>query len=95
MRMQLADTRAAAASQRRDTSPSKTTWKGKAGRIDVENPAPGKRPGQIHYQDPHGNKYLYDLETGQFPDAPPSVNKLLKNMKFRKGIEKGRKYLGE
>src|SRR5699024_10206293 len=31
---------------------SKTTWKnGKTERIDVENPSPRKRPGQIHYHD--------------------------------------------
>jgi len=73
---------------------SKTTWQGKGGRIDVENPAPGQRPGQVHYQDSAGNKYLYDLETGQFKNAPPSVNKLLEDDSFRKGIEKGLKYLG-
>jgi filamentous hemagglutinin len=31
---------------------SKTIWKGEGKeRIDVENPNPGKRLGQIHYQD--------------------------------------------
>ena len=29
-------------------------------RIDVENPAPGKRAGKIHYQDNINNKYYYD-----------------------------------
>ena len=43
------------------TVPSKTLWMGKGKeRIDVENPAPGKRAGQIHYQDNSNNKYYYD-----------------------------------
>lgn len=38
---------------------SKTLWKDKNGnRIDVENPNPGKRKGQIHFQDKQHNKYL-------------------------------------
>jgi filamentous hemagglutinin len=74
---------------------SKTTWKGKCGRVDVENPAPGRRPGQVHYQDAQGNKYLYDPATGQFKNAPRSVNKLLEDDEFRKGVEKGLRYLGE
>ena len=37
---------------------SKTTWQnGKTERIDVENPAPGERPGQIHYHDSDNNKW--------------------------------------
>jgi len=74
---------------------SKTTWKGKAGRIDVENPAPGKRPGQIHYQDHNGNKYLYDPATQRFQGAPASVNRQLDDPSFRQGVEKGMKYLDE
>ena len=36
---------------------SKTIWKGDSSeRIDVENPNPSQRPGQIHYQDNKGNK---------------------------------------
>ena len=74
---------------------SKTTWKGVSGRIDVENPAPGKRPGQIHYQDATGVKYLYDPTSGRFLGAPKSVNELLSDPLFRQGIDKGLKYLGE
>lgn len=76
---------------------SKTIWKG-AGkeRLDVENPNPGQRPGQIHYQDNSGNKYLYDPVTKSFPDAPKSVNKLLEDERFSQAIIKGMKqYLGE
>ncbi|EKS9888255.1 hemagglutinin repeat-containing protein, partial [Burkholderia pyrrocinia] len=75
---------------------SKTIWKGDGKeRIDVENPNPGQRPGQIHYQDNQGNKYLYDPSTNSFPDAPNSVNKLLNDPSFNSAIQKGlNKYLG-
>jgi filamentous hemagglutinin len=75
---------------------SKTIWKGDGQeRIDVENPNPGQRPGQIHYQDNSGNKYLYDPSTNSFPGAPNSVNKLLNNPSFSGAIQKGlSKYLG-
>ena len=41
---------------------SKTLWEGSDGyeRIDVENPNPGKRPGQIHYQPDKAHKWYYD-----------------------------------
>ncbi len=75
---------------------SKTVWKGQGKeRIDVENPNPGQRPGQIHYQDNAGNKYLYNPEIGSFVDAPKKVNDLLGNLEFRDGIKKAMKYLGE
>ena len=75
---------------------SKTIWKGDGKeRIDVENPNPGQRPGQIHYQDNLGNKYLYDPSTNSFPDALNSVNKLLNDPGFNAEIQKGlNKYLG-
>ncbi|WP_375577566.1 RHS repeat-associated core domain-containing protein [Marivirga tractuosa] len=80
--------------------------KGSKARIDVENPAPGKRAGQIHYQDENNIKYLYDVdkkkffgknaETGDFDvEAPKSVNKLLGDDKIKSAIDKGLKYLGE
>jgi len=76
---------------------SKTIWKGTGKeRIDVENPNPGQRPGQLHYQDNKGNKYLYDPQTNSFPDAPKSVNNLLNDSSFKKAIDKGMtQYLGE
>jgi RHS repeat-associated protein len=74
---------------------SKTVWKGQNSRLDVENPAPGERPGQLHYQDATGNKYLYDPAADSFPGAPKSVNNLLNNPNFRNGIQKGLRYLGE
>jgi hypothetical protein len=76
---------------------SKTLWKGNGKeRIDVENPNPGQRPGQVHYQDIKNNKYLYDPKTNSFPGAPKSVNKMLKDKKFKAAIDKAMtKYLGE
>ncbi|MGQ1947752.1 RHS repeat-associated core domain-containing protein [Geofilum sp. OHC36d9] len=75
---------------------SKTMWKGKGKeRIDVENPNPSQRRGQVHYQDNDGNKYIYDPSSNSFPNAPKKVNDLLNNRRFKKGIEKGLKYLGE
>ena len=73
---------------------SKTLWKGDGKeRIDVENPNPTQRPGQIHYQDNSGNKYIYDQPTNTFRDAPNKVNKLIDKPEIKKAIEKGLKYL--
>ncbi len=75
---------------------SKTIWKGNGKeRIDVENPNPGQRPGQVHYQDNAGNKYLYDPVTKSFPGAGKDVNNLLNNSSFKNAIERGiNQYLG-
>lgn len=81
---------------------SKTTWKnGKTERIDVENPAPGERPGQIHYHDSSNNKWYYDIEENVFYNqktgdlAPKRVQKLLNDKNFIKGIKKALDILGE
>ncbi len=75
---------------------SKTLWRGVGKeRIDVENPNPGKRPGQIHYQDNDGNKFLYDPAKGNFPNAPNSVNNKLSEPGFGRAIQRAlRDYLG-
>ena len=74
---------------------SKTVWKGQNGmRIDVENPNPGQRPGQIHFQQGTA-KYLYDSTSGTFAGAPKAVNELLETPGVQSAIEKGLKYLGE
>ena len=76
-------------------TPSKTVYKGDGKeRIDVENPNPGQRPGQIHYQDNAGNKYIYDVGKGTFPNAPKKVNDLLNDPRVKKAIEKGKRILG-
>lgn len=75
---------------------SKTMWKGKGKeRIDVENPNPGQRPGQIHYQDNDDNKYLYDPATKTFKGAPKAVNEKLSDPQFAAGIAKAMALLGE
>ncbi|KAA9002428.1 type IV secretion protein Rhs [Paenibacillus spiritus] len=82
---------------------SKTIWKenGSKARIDVENPNPGQRAGQIHYQDANNNKYLYDPNKKAFLDssgnlAPKSVNKMLEDPNFVKKLNVGlTQYLGE
>lgn len=81
---------------------SKTTWKnGKTERIDVENPAPGKRPGQIHYHDSNNNKYYYDVNANAFYNqktgmhAPNNIQKLLESKEFKNGINKALQILGE
>ena len=81
---------------------SKTTWRnGTTERIDVENPAPSQRPGQIHYHDANNNKYYYDINNNTFYDpktgelAPSSIQKKLNNTKFTEGIKKALQILGE
>lgn len=81
---------------------SKTTYKnGKTERIDVENPNPGKRPGEVHYHEPNNKKWRYDIESGMFVDpktrmpAPPKIQKKLNDKKIQNGIRKGLDVLGE
>ncbi len=81
---------------------SKTIWKnGRTERIDVENPNPGNRPGQIHYHDSKNHKYRYDIEKNIFFDentgelAPNRVQNLLNDKDFLNAINKGLKILGE
>jgi RHS repeat-associated protein len=75
---------------------SKTIWNKGSQRLDVENPNPGKRAGQLHFQDKKGDKpkYLFDFETKKFKNAPNSVNKLLSDEQIQKAINKGAKMLG-
>ena len=79
-------------------NPSKNLWESKGkdgGRLDWENPAPGKRPGQIHFQQ-NGNKYIYDSETNAFRGMPNKMQKrLMKDPNFRKAIDKGLRFIGE
>jgi len=49
-------------------------------RVDIENPNPGQRPGQIHVHvgSPKGPKFMYDPETGTFQgDMPRGLQKEL------------------
>ncbi|WP_143316932.1 RHS repeat-associated core domain-containing protein [Clostridium sp. HBUAS56017] len=75
--------------------------KGRTERIDVENPAPGKRAGDIHYHEPNNKKWRFDTDTKKFIDpdtkelASSRIQKLLKDNEIRTTINKGLKYLGE
>jgi hypothetical protein len=80
---------------------SKTLWEGDDGyeRIDVENPDPGGRPGQIHYQPDKKNKWYYDPEKNDFYNqktgkrAPKSVNDKLNDPDFKAAIDEGLRQL--
>ncbi|MEU0372105.1 putative T7SS-secreted protein [Streptomyces sp. NPDC006283] len=77
---------------------SKTLWNHGPYRIDVENPNPGERPGQLHFQDQSnkGAKYQYNFETGNFDGLPRSIEKAVgNNPGFIAGIRKGLAALGE
>ncbi|WP_342479904.1 hypothetical protein NST07_18010 [Paenibacillus sp. FSL L8-0340] len=81
---------------------SKTTWQnGKTERIDVENPNPGQRDGQIHYHEANNTKWYLDVENKEFYNqktgekAPSKIQKLLKDKDVQKAIDKGLKFLGE
>ncbi|HWO67781.1 MAG TPA: RHS repeat-associated core domain-containing protein, partial [Umezawaea sp.] len=77
---------------------STTTYNKGPYRIDVENPNPGGRPGQMHFQDQSGRipKCQYDFETGDFEGIPPKVLKeLAKDPAFQRGVQKGLNILGE
>jgi hypothetical protein len=81
---------------------SKTTWQnGKTERIDVENPSPGERSGQIHYHEPDNTKWYFDVEEKQFYNqktgelAPNRIQKLLKDKDVINAINKALKFLGE
>ncbi|MER7106238.1 putative T7SS-secreted protein [Streptomyces sp. NPDC000229] len=77
---------------------SKTLWNHGPYRIDVENPDPGGRPGQLHFQDQSnkGAKYQYDFDTGKFEGLPRSIEKSVGNTPgFIGAIRKGLSALGE
>jgi RHS repeat-associated protein len=80
---------------------SKTLWQGKQGRLDVENPNPGQRPGQIHFQQGN-NKWIYDPATNLFRQAPGTkidpprwLDDLMGQKEFQNAIQKGLHYLGQ
>ena len=83
--------------------PSKTLWLADDGyeRIDVENPNPGQRPGQIHYQPMKGVKWYYDPVGDHFYNqksgepAPKSVQDRLADPEIRDAVDEGLRQLGE
>ncbi|WP_078851930.1 putative T7SS-secreted protein [Streptomyces sp. NRRL B-3229] len=77
---------------------SKTMWNHGQYRIDVENPNPGQRAGQMHFQDQANlaAKYQYNFETGKFDGLPRSIEKEVGKIPgFKAGIDKGLRMLGE
>ncbi|MDX3800617.1 RHS repeat-associated core domain-containing protein [Streptomyces sp. AK04-3B] len=82
---------------------SSTVWRGPSGmRIDVENPDPGGRPGQMHLQvqvngmkSSDAPKYQYNFDTGEFDGLPKSLRKELAKTDFTKGVKKGLGFLGQ
>ena len=75
---------------------STTTWKGKKGkeRLDVENPKPGERNGQIHYHEPNNQKHMFDFNSGKFENATKHIESLWSDSKFVKGFNHALKILG-
>lgn len=73
---------------------SKTLYNRRGIRVDVENPNPGQRPGQVHIH--VGNeKYIYDPATGTFRGAPARVQRLLEDRMIQEAVREGvQKYLG-
>jgi hypothetical protein len=68
-------------------------------RIDVENPNPSARPGQIHIQEGsskfyyhHVRRLFYNPKTGA--PAPQRYQEILRNPKVVRAIEQGEKILG-
>jgi hypothetical protein len=69
---------------------------GKGWRIDVENPKPGQRPGQIHIQDYRGGKWQYDFETHSFMGLPRGLEKeIMRSPRALRAIEHGLRMLEE
>jgi filamentous hemagglutinin len=70
-------------------------------RIDVENPSPGQRPGQIHLQI-GDEKYLYNVNINAFESSegsslsvPREINNMLRDPRVQRAINTGLRYLGE
>ena len=74
---------------------------GKTERVDVENPEPGQRKGDVHYHDAKNTKWRYDVDTGKLIDpdshepAPPFIQRVRQAEWFKKAIEKALHWLGE
>jgi hypothetical protein len=63
-------------------------------RVDVENPNPGQRSGQVHIHVGKG-KYIYDVSRGEFANAPKSVQRLLNNPDIQRAVQRGvQEFLG-
>ena len=82
---------------------SKGLWQGEQGMLHAENPNPGIRSGQIHFQEygPNGNKWYYDPVKNTFLTSkngvlPPKwLLELINDKQFASAINKGLTALGE
>jgi uncharacterized protein YukE len=75
---------------------SRTVRQGKGWRLDLENPNPGQRPGQVHLQDYAGNKWQYDFATGRFLGLPRKLEQqLMSDQGFRAALIRAFRDLGE
>jgi hypothetical protein len=73
---------------------SKTVYNKGGVHIDIENPDPGGRPGQLHVQ-VGDEKIMYDPNTGTFPGASKSLRMILESDEVKSAIAKALKMLGE
>jgi RHS repeat-associated protein len=74
---------------------SKTLLENDKFHIDVENPDPGGRPGQLHLQDYDDNKYQFNFKTGKFMGLPSSLAKAVaRDPAVARAIRTGLRYLG-
>ena len=75
---------------------SRTLRQGKGWRLDLENPNPGQRPGQVHLQDYASNKWQYDFAMGRFIGMPRKLEQRLMNDRgFRAALIRAFRDLGE
>lgn len=77
---------------------SSTVYQGPKFRIDVENPNPGGRPGQMHIQ-PNGanqtSKWQYNFQTGRFDGLPRSLQRIVdRDPRVARAITHGLRILG-
>jgi hypothetical protein len=64
-------------------------------RIDVEDPIPGERAGQMHLQDDRYGKYYYNFNTQEFEGAPKSlIKKIQGDNAYQNALNKGARFLG-
>lgn len=75
--------------------PSQTLRNTPKYRLDVENPAPGVRDGQIHIQ-AGGEKYQYDFVENGFPGLPNGLRRVIEqDSQFNARLQNGLRVLGE
>lgn len=76
-------------------TPSKKTWNGEGQeRLEVENPAPGRRDGQIHYHESNNEKHMFDFTTGSFKNPTKRLKELMTDNSFLRGLKKAFEVLG-